>query len=184
MRRSLVTVVTLLAGLLVPTGLAAAPAQAACQPPNDQQLSYKFRNKEIVYHPTSLMSAWQVGGYGGSITYNKTATKEVNASVTATVSAEAGVIFAKASTSLGVTVGGSYSRSESWSHTMNLPANKNRMYRMRQYHFSVNFEVMKKSWSHSDCDWTNNVWSAWQDVKHAPERNESGTVWRLEEKPA
>lgn len=181
--KRLLVLVTMLASVLVPLGIA-APAQAYCIPPDGTEVIYKFRNKQFVYHPTNLMSNWVVLRNGGSITYQQTTTKEVNASVTATVSAEAGVIFAKASTSLGITVGGSYSKSASWSYTANVPASTTYKYRLHQYHYSVNFEVMKKRWSRATCAYTTNVWSSWQRIKHAPHKSESRAVWRLDKAAA
>ncbi len=184
MRRSVLVVITMLAGLLVaPVAFGASTASAACAPDGSQTI-YVFRNKTVVYQPTNLFSNWATFPAGGSITYQQTTTKEVNASMTATVEAEAGVIFAKASTSFGVTIGGSYSKSASWSYTANVPADRTHMYRLHQYHYSLSFEVMKKRWSNTTCDWTLNVWGSWQKVNHAPEKNESSSVWRLDQKAA
>lgn len=184
MRRSLFVVITLFVGLLAPVVFTASSASAACIPPNDTAYVYSFRNKTFVYHPTNLMSDWVSFRNGGSITYSKTTTKEVNASVTATVSAEAGVIFAKASTSFGITIGGSYSKSDQWSYTATVPATTAYKYRLHQYHYSVNFEVMKKGWSYTNCNWTVNRWTSWQVIKHAPQKNEANTIWRLDKAAA
>ena len=108
-------VLALLASTLVVPALAAAPASARCAPPGNEVI-YVFTNKSFTYYPTNVHSDWAIFRKGGSITYSQTKTMQVSASVTATVSAEAGVIFAKASTSLGVTVGGS----KSWTQAVEL----------------------------------------------------------------
>jgi hypothetical protein len=61
--------------------------------------------------------------------------------MTATVSAEAGVVFAKASTSLGVTVGASYSNAGTWSYSKPVPSG--RTARLVRYRESRRFTVKK-----------------------------------------
>ena len=137
-------VITLFVSTLVVPALAAAPASARCARPGNEVI-YVFTNKSFTYYPTNVHSDWAVFRKGGSITYSQTKTMQVSASVTATVSAEAGVIFAKASTSLGVTVGGSKSWTQQWSYTANVPADTAHKYRLHAYHYTANFSVMKKT---------------------------------------
>jgi hypothetical protein len=49
--------------------------------------------------------------------------------MTATVSAEAGVVFAKASTSLGVTLGAGYSGTQAFTYGLNVPSGQVRRHR-------------------------------------------------------
>ena len=162
---------------------AASPASARCAPPGDETI-YKFSKKSFTYYPTNIKSDWAIFRKGGTITYSKTKTMQVSASVTATVSAEAGVIFAKASTSLGVSVGKSASWSEQWSYSANVPADRKHKYRLHAYHYTVNFSVMKQRFNGapSVCNYQN-VWKSWQRVKHAPAKA-SKNVWRLDKAPA
>jgi hypothetical protein len=176
-------VIAMLAGTLAVPVLTAAPANARCAPPGNETI-YSFTSKSFKYYPTNIHSDWAIFRKGGSITYSKTRTMQVSASMTATVSAEAGVIFAKASTSLGVTVGGSKSWTESWSYTANVPADTKHKYRLHAYHYTANFSVMKKRFNGapSVCDYQN-VWSRWQRVTHAPAKA-SRNVWRLDKAAA
>ena len=178
-----VALFAMLLGLLVPITAAAPAAQAACAPPDGTQVYYKFRNKSFTYYPTNLKSSWALFPHGGTISYTETFTKHVEASMTATVEAEAGVIFAKVSTSVGVTVGGGYQWSKSWSYTTNVPADRDHKYRLHNYHYTVNFGVMKKRWVGGGiCDFKN-AWSSWQRVTHAPVKAER-SVWRVDKRAA
>jgi hypothetical protein len=179
-----VALLSMLIGLLVPLSTIATPAaQAACAPPDGTQVIYKFRNKSFTYYPTNLKSAWALFPHGGTISYTETFTKHVEASVTATVEAEAGIIFAKASASVGVTVGGGFSWDRSWSYTTNVPADSEHKYRLHNYHYTVNFGVMKKRWlGGAICDYKN-AWSSWQPVRHAPVKAER-SVWRVDKRAA
>jgi hypothetical protein len=176
-------VISLLASTLVVPALAAAPASARCAPPGNEVI-YVFTNKSFTYYPTNIHSDWAVFRKGGSIQYSQTKTMSVSASVTATVSAEAGVIFAKASTSLGVTVGGSKSWTQAWSYTANVPADTKHKYRLHAYHYTANFSVMKKTFNGapSVCNYQNS-WKSYQRVTHAPAKA-SKNVWRLDKAAA
>ena len=182
MKKILAVLAVLAATLAVPV-LTASPASARCAPPGSEVI-YTFKNKSFTYYPTNIHSDWAIFRKGGSITYSKTKTMQVSASVTATVSAEAGVIFAKASTSLGVTVGGSKSWTESWSYSANVPADTKHKYRLHAYHYTANFSVMKKRFNEapSVCNYQN-AWSNWQRVTHAPAKA-SKNVWRLDKAAA
>ncbi len=181
--KKILAVLAVVASMLVVPVLAASPASARCAPPGDETI-YTFKNKSFTYHPTNIHSDWAIFRRGGSITYSKTKTMQVSASMTATVSAEAGVIFAKASTSLGLTVGGSHSWSQSWSYTANVPADRKHKYRLHAYHYTANFSVMKKRFNGapSVCNYQN-AWKSWQRVKHAPAKA-SKNVWRLDKAAA
>jgi hypothetical protein len=181
--KKVATVLTLLASSLVAPIVAASPASARCAPPGDDVI-YVFKDKSFTYYPTNVHSDWVSFRNGGTINYSQTKTMQVSASVTATVSAEAGVIFAKASTSLGVTVGGSKSWTQQWSYSANVPADTAHKYRLHAYHYSANFSVMKKVFNGapSVCNYQN-AWGSWQRVTHAPAAA-SKNVWRLDKAAA
>jgi hypothetical protein len=181
--KKIAAVLVMLTSTLVVPVLTAGAASARCAPPGDEVI-YSFSNKSFTYHPTNIHSDWAVFRHGGSIQYSKTKAMEMSASVTATVSAEAGVIFAKASTSLGVTVGGSLSKTEQWSYTANVPADTKHKYRLHAYHYSANFRVMKKRFNGAPkvCRYQN-AWKSWQTVKHAPAKA-NRNVWRLDKAAA
>jgi hypothetical protein len=183
MKKKVATILAMLASTLVVPVLAAAPASARCAPPGNDVI-YVFKDKSFTYYPTNVHSDWAVFRKGGTITYSQTKTMQVSASVTATVSAEAGVVFAKASTSLGVTVGGSKSWTQQWSYSANVPADTKHKYRLHAYHYTANFSVMKKHFNGapSVCGYVNS-WSKWQRVTHAPAKA-SRNVWRLDKAAA
>jgi hypothetical protein len=114
-----------------------SPAQAICDNPN---IIYSFTGKQYTKLPTNVYTPWLQGPH--SISLSQTTTATATAQVTATVSAEAGVVFAKASTSLGVTVGGSWSKSTTWTATASVP--KGKQGRLRLYHDALGFTVTKK----------------------------------------
>ncbi|HWS34703.1 MAG TPA: hypothetical protein VN408_18425 [Actinoplanes sp.] len=123
-------------------------ALAACDAAPKVKTQYTFKDKRYTTLATSLKSAWVQGP--AQITYHKTTTSTVSAEVTATVSAEAGIVFAKASASLGVTVGASYSKSEEWEYSKAVPKGKDGQLRM--YHDALGFTVTKKVWDGSRCN--------------------------------
>lgn len=124
---------TALIGAVAP----ASPAQAVCDQPG---AIYSFKSKVYTTLPTNVMTPWM--SYPGDITLSQTKTATATASVTATVSAEAGIVFAKASASLGVTVGGSWSKADTWSAHQAVPRGKQG--RLRLYHDAVGFVVTKQ----------------------------------------
>lgn len=126
---------------VAPAALGAGAQSLAIQPcpeVNDPP-GYQISNGAKAWMKTNLRSDYLRGP--GTITYNKTTTSTVNASITGTTSAEAGVIFAKASVSLSVTVGASYSKADSWSYAATVPAGKTM--RLQQYKEGRSFTVLK-----------------------------------------
>jgi hypothetical protein len=124
--------------LLLALLVVADPAAARC-PPEDFPTYYKYSSVTTIWLPTNLTSSWLVGP--GTITYSETTTSEVNGSVTGTISAEAGIVFAKASASIGVTVGGSYAKSGTWTYSASVAAGKTA--RLQQYRESRQSTVSK-----------------------------------------
>ncbi|WP_245687287.1 hypothetical protein [Streptacidiphilus griseoplanus] len=117
---------------------ASAATPVACDPGT----YYSISNKHTVWEPTNLYSDW--GAPGVTLTYNKTASGTWSATGTATVGADAGVIFAKASTSFSVAIGKQWTRSSSWTYsaTVKKVAGKTRG-RLRMYHEARGFTVKK-----------------------------------------
>jgi hypothetical protein len=159
--KKIAAVLAMVASTLLVPALAAAPASARCAPPGNDVI-YVFKNKCFTYYPTNIHSDSAVFRKGGSITYSQTKTTQVSGSMTATVSAEAGEVFAQASTSLGVTVGGSKSWTQQWSYSANVPADTKHKYRLHAYHDTANFSVMKKHFNGapSVCNYVNS-WKSW-----------------------
>jgi hypothetical protein len=151
-----------------------APASAATEtvtkcPP--EKPKYTFAKKQVSLRPTNLYSPYQTGG---TISYSKTITASASYSATATVSAEAGVVFAKASTSLGVTVGATYSSSGSFTNTLNVPAGQRR--RMRLFQASRSFTVTKQMFNEVTCRWYTKYSNATANAPKLVREDE----WRLE----
>jgi hypothetical protein len=105
----------MLVGGLVATASPATAAAQAC--PDEGMKGYKISNKSTVYKATNLKSDWFLDRDKPTIGYSSNKTGTVSASGTAGVTAEAGAIFAKASTSFSVTVGKSWSKSQTWSYS-------------------------------------------------------------------
>lgn len=143
------------------------PSNAICDEP---RVIYEFPNRKVSKILTNLRSDWAEGGT--TINYTKNTTAQVNASTTATVGAEGGVIFAQASASLGVTVGASWSKSDSWSYTKTVPNGKEG--RLVMYRESREFTVVKKS-LRTPCNYVT-VYSA---PTNAPTKTGSN-IWRMQ----
>jgi hypothetical protein len=124
-----------------------ANAVPVCDAP---RVKYEFSKPQNSKLLTSARGRWTRAPVEASLTVGRTA--QVNASITGSVTAEAGVIFAKASTQLGVTVGGSYAwqTSETWSEKV--PTGHEA--RIVIYHDSVAFNVVKKQLT-ADCKYEN-----------------------------
>ncbi|GAV45460.1 hypothetical protein [Streptomyces acidiscabies] len=165
----------ILAGGVV--AVSAGTASAACPP--DAGTRYTITNKSTVRQSSNLHSDWMYDNLGGTLTYNKTTTAAVNASGTATLGTEAGVIFAKASASFSVTVGKTWTKSSSWSYT--IPA-KNKAgktkVRMTMFHESKKFLASKYAYHYdAHCKYIEKkLWSKWIT---APVKKDSN-VWGLE----
>ena len=108
---------------------------------------YKIASAGSVWKATNLSSAYVRGP--GSVSLTKGRAYTASASMTATVAAEAGVIFAKASTSLGITVGASYTGTQAFTYTLNVPSGQVR--RMQQYKSARKFTVKKYTLNNYNC---------------------------------
>lgn len=172
--RTVLTALALAASTVLVPVTTATPASAACAPENDKYTVYKFQDVAVSNKASNLKSDYLQGP--GTINYTSTKTASVDASVTATVSAEAGVVFAKASTSLGVTVGKSWSKSGSWSYSKPVP--KGKTARLVMFHETRLFTVTKLVWSNADCNYKRK----YRSRANAPIMSSSANVWRLQYK--
>ncbi|MDC0773013.1 hypothetical protein [Streptomyces sp. HD] len=166
---------TLLAGGVVAG--AAAPASAGCAP--SPGTGYRITNKSTVSEPTSLHSQWVYDNSGGTVGYNDTSTASISVSGTAGLGTEAGVLLAKASTSFSVTVGGSWTWTDSWTYTLPVKnkAGKTKV-RLTLFHESKKFKGTKYSYYYDGhCNYhEKTLWSRW--VTAPVKKNNS--VWGLE----
>jgi hypothetical protein len=132
------------AGWLVP--VRSANAVPVCDAP---RIKYEISNPRKGNLLTSARGTWV-----DSVTVPTEAaltqghTAEVNASINASETGEAGVIFAKASTQLGITVGGSYSWQTSERYAATVPVGHEG--RIVIYRDSREFSVAKKQLT-ADC---------------------------------
>lgn len=133
---SLVTVAVAATGLASVTTAGGASAAVYCP-----SALYTFTAVTKPNLPTTTASAWLQTP--GTISYTKTSSTTVSGSVTATVSAEAGVVFAKASASLGVTVGASQTWTEAFSYSKTSSASGGAWARLHLFHEARKFTVTK-----------------------------------------
>lgn len=171
-----------LTSTLLVGGLAAGTSSASAAPMGCSDAGHKgytISNKSTVYPGTNLASDW-VPDTRADISYDQHATGTWTASGTAGVEAEAGAIFAKASTSFSVTVGKSWSHSEGWTYTLH-PKDKagKTLVRMRLFHEAKKFKAQK--WivvNQSGACKTQTVWTKWFTAPVTKNSN----VWGLEYK--
>jgi len=168
----------MLVGGLVAT---ASPASAAAQGCTEAgQKGYKISDKSTVYKGTNLRSDWFLDKDKPTLGYESNKTGTVSASGTAGVEAEAGAIFAKASTSFSVTVGKEWSKSQTWSYSATAvnKAGKTKV-RLIMTHEAKKFKARK--WvivnSNGACK-TSWKWTKWFTAPVKKNNN----VWKLEYK--
>ena len=168
-------------GALVSTGLvttaATAPAAAYC-PPDGPSAIWKITNVSKSFKPTGVNSNWVHPRYAPfHITYDKSATSAWTGTVTGTISAEAGVVFAKASTSISVSVAKQWSKTQTWSYAADVPKDPDHEYRLRQWQETRRFSASKWGWSTSTCGYTNRLKAGTGEM---PRTTASSLVWRLQ----
>jgi len=134
---------TLVSAALLGAGVvagAAAPASAGAR--CDDNPIYSIGDKKTVWRATQVHSDWARPGV--TITYAKNKTGSWTATGTATVGTEAGAIFAKASASFSVSVGKTWSKSDTWTYsaTVKKKSGKSRG-RLMMYHEAKGFSVTK-----------------------------------------
>ncbi len=116
----------------------AAPTAASARPICERSI-YKITNVSKSSKMTNLQSDYLRGP--GTINYTATKTGSVTATASASVTAEAGVVFAKASATAGVSLGKTWSKAGSWSYTKPVPAGKTA--RLVMMHETRRFTVTK-----------------------------------------
>ena len=185
--KRILMVLALAIGLAVPAyaGSIAAAGPASAAVCTDWTTGYAIKDKVRVLEATSLHGDWLHPNAGKSLTmqYTETGSYTNNASVTTTVTAEAGLIFSKVSASVGVTVGRSWSQSKAWSYSLTVEYNPAYWYRLHLYHVAWTFKVMK--FNSRVCNGQvqrQNVWASWQPVYHAPVKSSNGNVWQVDKK--
>ncbi|MFB9906361.1 hypothetical protein [Allokutzneria oryzae] len=167
--RTAVTSTALALTAVVGPAAAGIGAQALAACPEVGQNFYAISNGKVAWKATNLRSDYLTGP--GAITYSKNSTSETNASLTGTTTAEAGAIFAKASVSLGVQVGKSWSKGDTWSYRADVPAGKTM--RLQQFKEARSFTV-KKTTIVAPC----NVKTVWTKSVVAPVKN-NNFKWSL-----
>ncbi|WP_148615587.1 hypothetical protein [Nocardioides rubriscoriae] len=178
----LLSVPLVLAGLVVTATVPLAPAATAgCAPPAGDAI-WKITNVTKSFKPTGLYSNWVQAKYDKMhITYAKTATSTWSATVTGTISAEAGVIFAKASTSISVAVGKQWSKTDTWSYTADIPKDPDHEYRLVQKQETRHFRATKFYWSQASCTYGNKSKTGFGEM---PLKTEQSLVWKVERRNA
>lgn len=153
-----------------------ANAVPVCDAP---RVKYEFMKPQKSKLLTTAMGRWTRAPVDASLTVGRTAT--VNASITGTVTAEAGVIFAKASTQPGITVGGSYAwqTSETWSEKV--PAGREA--RIVIYHDSLAFKVNKQQLT-ADCRYENAGHATVNTPVKPSDRSRDHVVMQVRKPPA
>ncbi|WP_030929394.1 hypothetical protein [Streptomyces sp. NRRL S-646] len=176
------TIASGLTSALLVGGLAVGTSSASAAPMGCTDAGHKgytISDKSTVYPGTNLFSDW-VPDTNSSVSYEHSATGTLTASGTAGVEAEAGAIFAKASTSFSVTVGKSWSHSQSWTYTLH-PTDKagKKWVRMRLFHEAKKFKAQK--WivvNQGGACKTQTVWTKWFTAPVTKNSN----YWNLEYK--
>ena len=155
----------------IPAASAAVVVPQSCPRDGDQYI-YSFTSVVVSKRPTDLYSGYITGP--GVITYSRTTTATVGASATGTVTAEAGIVFAKASAALAIGLTTSKSWTDGFSYARSVPSGQRR--RMRLFEESRAFLVTKKTWNPGLCRYTA-VYS--NNAANAP-RTERNDEWVLE----
>ncbi|MEU7019572.1 hypothetical protein ABZ990_02785 [Streptomyces sp. NPDC046203] len=107
---------------------------------------YTIGDKKTVWKPTNIHSDWAKPGV--RISYSKNKTGTWTATGTATVGAEAGVIFGKVSSSFSVSVGKSWSKSDTWTYAATVAKKPGKTKgRLMMYHEAKGFSVTRYHWA-------------------------------------
>jgi hypothetical protein len=134
---------TLVSTALLSTGavaVSAAPAVAGVK--CDDSPIYQISDKKSVWKPTNVHSDWARPGV--TISYAKNKTGSWTATGTTQLGTEAGIIFAKASTSFSVSVGKTWSKSDTWTYSAKVEKKTGKSKgRLMMYHEAKGFSVTK-----------------------------------------
>ncbi|HEX6248671.1 MAG TPA: hypothetical protein VFZ64_12440 [Nocardioidaceae bacterium] len=151
--------------------------------PDGQTVIWRITDIRKRYVNTGLFSNWVHPQYDSAqLAYNDSATSAWTGTVSASLSAEAGVVFAKASSTISVSIAKTWSKTATWSYTMNVPKDPDHRYRMRQRQETRKFTARKFRWKYSEakgrCAYVR-VKSGWG---HFPRSTQSTLVWSLQKK--
>lgn len=147
--------------------LPATTASASCLEVGN--VYYSFKNVKTS-KATNLKSDYLKGP--GTISYSMNKTGTVSATITGTTSVEAGVILAKASAFIGVSVGKTWSRGDTWTYTKSVP--KGKTARLVIFHETRSMTVTKTR-IEGPC----RVVKVWTKNVKAP-RKANLNVWKLD----
>ncbi|MBL7260241.1 hypothetical protein JKJ07_38670 [Actinoplanes sp. LDG1-01] len=166
-------VASLTAGLLAAVAAPASPAFAICDGP---KYRYTTTNKSLVLMPGSYKTAW--ADPGATVTYAKGKTTGWTVGGTFTAKAEAGIIFAKAETSLAISVTYSWSNTTTQTISQKVPKGK-RQGRLRLYSDGYRYKVTKYQLK-APCNYVK-IKSGWQT---APKKKaDTSVVMEYRKKP-
>ncbi len=149
MKRSSAIFAVSTAAVMLGSSLTALPAQAGTQACPPEPARYSFTNFKVSKLGTNLMSVYMTGP--GTISYNKTTTATVGVTSSASVTAEAGVVVAKASATAGIALTSQYSRADGFTYSLTVPSGQRR--RMRLFQTSRYFVVSKRAFNTHTCRW-------------------------------
>lgn len=167
--------------------VAAAPAAQAAPDcgsgPDGQTTIWRISDVRKSYVNTGLFSNWVYPKYApGQVTFNESDTSAWTGTVSASLTAEAGVVFAKASTTVGVSIAKTWSKTKSWSYSMDIPKDKDHKYRMRQRQETRRFDAKKFRWKYKEstgrCGYVR-VKAGWG---HYPRSTATTLIWSLQKK--
>lgn len=170
------------AALLV--GASGASHAASCtNPPDGQRQYWAISNITKDRARTGLASNWVHPNHGPkTITYSRSATASTTATAGFATTAEAGVIFAKASAQISVSVAKSWSKTDTWSYSTTVAKNPAYQYRLVQFQETRRFTASLKRWQLS------NGRCAYVTVKSGrammPRTATSSLVWTTERRAA
>lgn len=140
MRRALSTVLctALLSGGAITISASPAAAGIACS----NSPIYSVGDKRTVWKPTNIHSDWARPGV--TISYAKNKTGSWTATGTAQFGAETGAVFGKVSASFSVSVGKTWSRSDTWTYSATVKKQPGKSKgRLMMYHEAKGFSVTK-----------------------------------------
>jgi len=166
---------------LCATVLAPQVANAAPVCDNLPATKWTFTNVSKSYKPTKLYSNWVHPKHGSmTITFSQAATSQWTGTVSTSLSAEAGVVFAKASTTIGASVAKTWSKTKTWSYSVTVKKDAKHEYRLRQRQETRKFTATKYALNRGTC--------RYQKMKSGtgemPRKLESSLVWDTQRRAA
>jgi hypothetical protein len=164
-----------MAGLSV---IVAPAAHAACSAPGGS-VAYVISAPTLVYQKTNLQSqsVTNNGALPAPIGFNTTTTSQVSGSITGTLTTGASALFASASASIGITVGGSKSWDQQWTYQMAVPVGK-RAY-MQQRHKAYSYKWSYNQWNSGRCSYSGPAVSSGTAISPLSRNLNSDYDWTL-----